>query len=602
MVCTVEVILLNLCGSLSMTCSKIMVIMSSFILDEFKYKETYETRYWRSTSQVQVGRCIRDRSPEVNGLPYWSVWLLREQHHIVTINTYQCGLECYMYALVNPPVNKSSSLRGLLAFTASNVSHWNDGQGLDLIFAVSTHPYVPLAEPMDALIFVSYVMLDLKAHGEALAYGLNLVLNVLYLREGKLDPITSAILTKLSLDDDIILLIIDHNADPKQIGVVLEQLLPSFKVKSVKYVVKHQICRFPVIVALPGDSSQRPSRKRHACASYLPWASAAFVMRDISKPAEAQRSTLSRSYTIADLNVIPLDAWALGCKSGAAVSQLHTHWDLCDGEHCNVAKPKFMKRAKAMTLEIGHTGTWDSGFNDPVSILALPEQACLDHFGKVASSGSAVYCTGLQFDDQSLLVSTRACLTLLLYRRTTFFHTPKYLRCNLLDADDRHLEALLGFLESFESTQVFFVSIVKDGEMLGDFAPLFQSIQDSSCRSLQFSDWEASYHAYPPLILPDLAAVPTPFNRYAPLIPLHSLCVLAGPLWYLMSLLSKVRAPLHIQTLKLHLDEESLASAPNYLSAILDITQQFVAIDCLGLSFYHGSLISRSFDIPLDEY
>jgi hypothetical protein len=310
---------------------------------------------------------------------------------------------------------------------------------------------------------------------------------------------------------------------------------------------------------------------------------------------------------------------------------------------------------------------------------------------------------GLQFDDQSLLVSTRACLTLLLYRRTTFFHTPKYLRCNLLDADDRHLEALLGFLESFESTQVFFVSIVKDGEMLGDFAPLFQSIQDSSCRSLRFSDREASYHAYPPPILPDLAAVPTPFNRCnfqtfhtnspiffsrsmvsltlsslrnssltdlsithtslsalqwtalmrdlhlpqliflsidiecptlalveflprheirqlwlygrcidhhhhlmqktdAPLIPLHSLRVLAGPLWYLVSLLSKVRAPLHIQTLELHLDEESLASAPNYLSAILDITQQFVAIDCLGLSFYHGSLISRSFDVPLDEY
>lgn len=117
---------------------------------------------------------------------------------------------------------------------------------------------------------------------------------------------------------------------------------------------------------------------------------------------------------------------------------------------------------------------------------------------------------GLQFDDKSLLISTRACLTLLLYRRTTFFHMPKYLRCNLLDADDRHLKALLGFLESFEATQVFFVSIVKDGKMLGDFAPLFQSIQDSSCRSLRFSDREASYHAYPPPILPDFIAVPTP--------------------------------------------------------------------------------------------
>lgn len=310
---------------------------------------------------------------------------------------------------------------------------------------------------------------------------------------------------------------------------------------------------------------------------------------------------------------------------------------------------------------------------------------------------------GLQFDDKSLLISTQACLTLLLYRRTTFFHMPKYLRCNLLDADDRHLKALLGFLESFEGTQVFFVSIVKDGEMLGDFAPLFQSIQDSSCRSLRFSDREASYHAYPPPILPDFIAVPTPPNRCnfqtfhtnspiffsrsmvsltlaslqnssltdlsltrtslsaiqwtvvmhnlqlpqliflsidtecptaalveflprhdihqlwlygrcidhphdimqktdTPRIPLHSLRVLAGPLWYLVSLLHKVRAPLRIQTLELHLDEESLASTPSYLSAILDITQQFVAIDCLGLGFYHGSLISGSFDVPLDEY
>jgi hypothetical protein len=36
------------------------------------------------------------------------------------------------------------------------------------------------------------------------------------------------------------------------------------------------------------------------------------------------------------------------------------------------------------------------------------------------------------------------------------------------------------------------------------------------------------------------------------------------------------------------------------LSAILDITQQFVAIDSLQLNFYDGSLIPESFDVTLD--
>ncbi|KAG1880166.1 hypothetical protein F4604DRAFT_1922845 [Suillus subluteus] len=506
------------------------------------------------------------------------------------------------------------------------------------------------------------------------------------------------------------------------------------------------------------DSSQCPSRKRRACASYLPQAPAAFVICDISKPAKARRGTLSRSYAIAYLNAIPLDAWTPGCQSDAAVRYIITL-------ECNVAHP--YQRAKAMSSEIGREsaeedlkkmkmskckaleevpsgsspptpkrrslsrspvianliiptlGTADSVIPSPY--WPFPNELVLNILEKLPArdlrSIAQVSClsrelvaplhfrsVGLQINDKSLLISTRACLTLLLYRRTTFFHTLKYLRCNLLDADDCHLKALLGFLESFEGMQVFFVSIVKDGEMLGDLAPLFQSIQDSSCRSLWFSDWEVSYHAYPLPILPDLAAVPTPPNRCnfqtfhanlpiffsrsmisltlsslrnssltnlslthtslsalqwtvlmrhlhlpqliflsidiecqtaalvefllrhdihqlwlygqcidpphhhlmqktdTPHIPLHSLRILAGPLWYLVSLLHKVRAPLHIQTLELYLDEESLAFTPNYLSAILDITQQFVAIDCLGLSFYHRLLISGSFDVPLDEY
>jgi hypothetical protein len=117
---------------------------------------------------------------------------------------------------------------------------------------------------------------------------------------------------------------------------------------------------------------------------------------------------------------------------------------------------------------------------------------------------------GLLFDDDSLCISTQACLALLLYRRSTLFRAPTYVRCNLLDADDCHLQALSSFVELLGSKLSLFVSIVKDGEMLGDFRPLFQSIQDSGCRSLRFSDRDESHHAYPPPILPDILAASDP--------------------------------------------------------------------------------------------
>ncbi|KAG1874137.1 hypothetical protein C8R48DRAFT_769529 [Suillus tomentosus] len=312
---------------------------------------------------------------------------------------------------------------------------------------------------------------------------------------------------------------------------------------------------------------------------------------------------------------------------------------------------------------------------------------------------------GLSFDDTCLRISTQACLTLLLYRRSTLFRAPKYLRCNLLDADDRHLQALSSFIELLGSNSGLFVSIVKDGEMLGDFAPLFQSIRDSGCRSLRFSDRWASHLAYPPPTLPDFIAAPDPaitnnfhifhanspiffsrsmvaltlsslqsssltdlslthtslsilqwtglmrdihfphlrflsidvecpatalvefltrhgihqlwlysmrpeivsldgmdFGQITPRIPIHSLRSLAGPHWYILSLLDKVRLPLRIQNLDLELDGHFLTSTPNYLSAIINITQQFIFIDHLRLSFYDGSLISQSFDVSLGEY
>ncbi|KAG2089147.1 uncharacterized protein F5147DRAFT_780753 [Suillus discolor] len=121
-----------------------------------------------------------------------------------------------------------------------------------------------------------------------------------------------------------------------------------------------------------------------------------------------------------------------------------------------------------------------------------------------------LHYVGLSFDDTSLCISTQACFTLLMYRCSTLFRVPKYLRCNLLDADDRHLQALSSFIELLGSNSLLFVSIVKDGEMLGDFAPLFQSIRDSGCRSLRFLDQWGSHLAYPLLTLPDFIAAPDP--------------------------------------------------------------------------------------------
>ncbi|KAG2095106.1 uncharacterized protein F5147DRAFT_778801 [Suillus discolor] len=318
-----------------------------------------------------------------------------------------------------------------------------------------------------------------------------------------------------------------------------------------------------------------------------------------------------------------------------------------------------------------------------------------------------LHSVGLSFDDTSLCISTQACFTLLMYRRSTLFRVPKYLQCNLLDADDRHLQALSSFIELLGSNSSLFVSIVKDGEMLGDFAPLFQSIRDSGCRSLRFSDQWGSHLAYPPPTLPDFIAALDPaitnnfhifhvnspifFSRSmvaltlsslrgssltnlslthtslsilqwtvlmhdihfprlrflsidiecpattlvefltwhevhqlwlysmrpeivsldgmdlmqnvtTPRIPIHSLHSLAGPHWYISSLLDKVRLPLRIQNLDLELDRHFLTSTPNYLLAIINITQQFILIDHLRLSFYDRSLISQSFDVSLDEY
>ncbi|KAG1729429.1 hypothetical protein EDB19DRAFT_1832376 [Suillus lakei] len=313
------------------------------------------------------------------------------------------------------------------------------------------------------------------------------------------------------------------------------------------------------------DNSQRPTRRRRACASYLLQAPVAFVMRDISRPAKARRGTLSHSYPIADLNAILLDAWAPGCQSGAAIERncecnaAHPH-QRAKARTSEIAKEDFKKMSKRKALEEVPSGsspptpkrcflphspvianlivptprTADSAVQSPY--WPFPNELVLDILEKLLAQDLRpivqVSClsqelaaplyfhsVGLQFDDKSLLISTQACLTLLLYRHTTLFHMPnpsKTPTAGVLGSQIRkHLTMHI-------LCQFFLTS------------SLFQPPTDETD---------------------------------TPHIPLHSLRILTGPLWYLVSLLHKVHVPLHIQTLKLHLDEESLASTPNYLSS-----------------------------------
>ncbi|KAG2094038.1 uncharacterized protein F5147DRAFT_657281 [Suillus discolor] len=233
--------------------------------------------------------------------------------------------------------------------------------------------------------------------------------------------------------------------------------------------------------------------------------------------------------------------------------------------------------------------------------------------------------------------------------RSTLFRAPKYLRCNLLNVDDRHLQALSSFIELLGSNSSLFVSIVKDGEMLGDFAPLFQSIRDSGCKSLRFLDQWASHLAYPPLTLPDFVAAPDLaitnnfhiFHANSPIFFSRSMVALT-----LSSLQSSslsvlqwtvLMRDIHFPHLRfLSIDVECPATAlvefltrhgihqlwlysmrPEIVSLDgMDLTQNvttpaFPYIACalsldrtdhLRLSFYDGSLISQSFDVSLGEY
>jgi hypothetical protein len=64
MVCTVDFIVLSLCGSMRFHDGLYCQALEASKIRQYsywaEYKGTYETGYWRSASRVQVGRCIRD--------------------------------------------------------------------------------------------------------------------------------------------------------------------------------------------------------------------------------------------------------------------------------------------------------------------------------------------------------------------------------------------------------------------------------------------------------------------------------------------------------------------------------------------------------------
>ncbi|KAG1895986.1 uncharacterized protein F5891DRAFT_1193616 [Suillus fuscotomentosus] len=77
------------------------------------------------------------------------------------------------------------------------------------------------------------------------------------------------------------------------------------------------------------------------------------------------------------------------------------------------------------------------------------------------------------------------------------------------------------------------------------------------------------------------------------------LSVLGGPLWYIASLLTSVYPAPCIRRLSLRFEENFI---PNYLSAILDITQHFTAIQALKLSFFDASHAANCFDVLFEEH
>ncbi|KAG2124760.1 hypothetical protein BD769DRAFT_1669255 [Suillus cothurnatus] len=82
---------------------------------------------------------------------------------------------------------------------------------------------------------------------------------------------------------------------------------------------------------------------------------------------------------------------------------------------------------------------------------------------------------------------------------------------------------------------------------------------------------------------------------------LQNLGVLGGPPWYLLALLAKVHPAHSIQHLSMRFEEDSTPFSPNYLSVILGITQHFISIQELQLSFYGTAHSAEHFEVLDNE-
>ncbi|KAG2757202.1 hypothetical protein P692DRAFT_20867784 [Suillus brevipes Sb2] len=82
---------------------------------------------------------------------------------------------------------------------------------------------------------------------------------------------------------------------------------------------------------------------------------------------------------------------------------------------------------------------------------------------------------------------------------------------------------------------------------------------------------------------------------------LQNLGVLGGPPWYLLALLAKVHPAHSIRHLSVRFEEDSTPFNLNYLSDILDITQHFIGIQELQLSFYGTAHSAEHFEVLDNE-
>ncbi|KIK32814.1 hypothetical protein CY34DRAFT_18783 [Suillus luteus UH-Slu-Lm8-n1] len=246
-------------------------------------------------------------------------------------------------------------------------------------------------------------------------------------------------------------------------------------------------------------SCERPTHKRCTFATWdvknqssqdpmysdLPQAPTLSFICSISKSSIPKKRTLLPTYAIANLNHflehnanIKRQTLEICLEQDSRREKCRALEVMPSGSSPPTAKRRFWSHSPGLIY-----GTEISAIQPPPSHWPFPNELMLNILEDMPSRDlraiAQVLClsrelaaplyfrsVGLLFDDDSLRISTQACLALLLYRHSTLFCAPMYVQCNLLDADDCHLQVLLSFVELLGSKLSLFVSIVKDGKPL----------------------------------------------------------------------------------------------------------------------------------------